>query len=653
MAPSAGSGELFGNFSNLALQSPTTLSAVPGFAPFLMGGSIPGNSAAVLSSPLQPPTVSVGTHDGSRGSAFQNAHVQQQHDGQQQQTFYFGAGQHPQSQQPSSYFTPQQQVQLQQMLMMAPPTSDPSFHQGNAASSGNHAMLANFLLQQQMQQAQLQELSQAYAQQQAILEAAAAFVLQQQQQQQQSMPTMMLGQGSAPGSTAAEHALVALQAQKGRLTELARTPSGSSTIQAILKDHGATDPRVATTICEELFPAFGDLMLDSHGCYVAKTLLDNLPPQAVHQLLSSVVANDPQLGYSLCIHSLHTRRVVQHIIDTYDPSFLLDVLIGRCADVATTQQGCIVMQRSMDRAPPGPKKDALTAMIHKNFLAFAKDPFANYVVQHLLEIGDRERNSEVVSQAVAGRVVELSCNKFASNVMEKCLFHVTAEVQHQILHEMYTSGSETLINMLGDSFGNYIIQSSIALATFRDVWFINDHLRPVLRHTPYGHKIESRLDRRMKGKAVQAKVPGSVGFGDGDEDGDNVDTLEERRPARPGNFAPSSGRGRGSYRGGEGHGRGGGWNRQPHHQQGGYDAGQHGYLSAPSPSGMHMMQQQQPNVQALDPAVASNLLMLIQQQQQQQQQAFQSPFQPPNMQPQQYNMPAGHMHALPPNEMPW
>jgi len=122
-------------------------------------------------------------------------------------------------------------------------------------------------------------------------------------------------------------------------------------------------------------------------------------------------------------------------------------------------------------------------------------------------VGDRDLTSNALWKALQGSVVELSCNKFASNVVEKCLFHVTADVQHLILAEMYDAGPNVLYDMLQDSFGNYIIQSSIALATFRDVAFIDERLRPVLAHTPYGHKIEARLDRRLKGKPVTARTP--------------------------------------------------------------------------------------------------------------------------------------------------
>lgn len=322
-------------------------------------------------------------------------------------------------------------------------------------------------------------------------------------QQHAPMPSHAAHNNHASNSVAAPPTYDDLIAMQGSMIEHARTANGSSFIQSAVKE--TADPRCVTFIWAELAPALSDLLLDAHGCYVIKTLLDRLPSQELRFVLDSIAA-DEQLGFSICTHSLHTRRVVQHIIENVDGLFLCDLMARRPADIAMTQQGCIVMQRSMDNSS-GPARDALLAAICSNIVLFARDPFANYVVQHLMEVGEREATAFAMWKAVEGRVVELACNKFASNVIEKCLFHVTARVQHDMLVEMYSAGPQILFNMLQDSFGNYIIQSSIALATFRDVAFIDEKLRPVLVHTPYGHKIEARLDRRLKGKPVTARSP--------------------------------------------------------------------------------------------------------------------------------------------------
>ena len=164
------------------------------------------------------------------------------------------------------------------------------------------------------------------------------------------------------------------------------------------------------------------------------------------------------------------------------------------------------MQRAMDLCKE-PQRSQLFSIIFDNIAEFAVDPFANYVVQHMLEIGEKDLVSSAVVRAFRGQVVRLSCNKFASNVMEKCLFHVTPDAQHELIQEMYDADGEVLYNMLQDSFGNYMIQSSIALATYKDVFYIQERLQNVLQRTPYGHKIELRIERRLKGRPVGTRSP--------------------------------------------------------------------------------------------------------------------------------------------------
>ena len=124
--------------------------------------------------------------------------------------------------------------------------------------------------------------------------------------------------------------------QSGNLVEMARTSHGSSFIQAALRPEA--DPANVQVIWNELQPFFTDLLLDAHGCYVIKSAMERMQPADLEQFIR-VIACDEQLVFSMCTHSLHTRRVVQFILETMDNTFIVQVLINRCREVGTTQQG--------------------------------------------------------------------------------------------------------------------------------------------------------------------------------------------------------------------------------------------------------------------------------------------------------------------------
>jgi Pumilio-family RNA binding repeat len=49
-----------------------------------------------------------------------------------------------------------------------------------------------------------------------------------------------------------------------------------------------------------------------------------------------------------------------------------------------------------------------------------QDPFGNYVVQYVLELGHPEASAQIMQQ-LFGHYAELAQQKFSSNVVEKCL----------------------------------------------------------------------------------------------------------------------------------------------------------------------------------------------------------------------------------------
>eukprot|EP00744_Colponema_vietnamica_P000466 GILI01000842.1.p1 GENE.GILI01000842.1~~GILI01000842.1.p1 ORF type:complete len:528 (+),score=121.21 GILI01000842.1:104-1585(+) len=288
-----------------------------------------------------------------------------------------------------------------------------------------------------------------------------------------------------------------VRSQQGTFLELAHTANGSAFLQAAIRGTQTDTQQCIDLISAELLPHLGDLLLDSHGCYIIKTLMERMPVAQLQEVLVKQIAPDESLVYSLCTHSLHTRRVVQFLLDTVDCTFLIDTITARCNEIATTQQGCIVVQRAMDVAKEAQRK-ALFDTIQSQFNSFCYDPFANYVLQHMFAVGNPSEIGQGVWPHIKGNVINLSCNKFASNVVEKCLSNLPTELQHELLQEMYDVTEERLLGMLQDSFGNYIIQTSIALAPQRDIPFMRTKLQAVLDRTPYGHKIESRLERRRK-----------------------------------------------------------------------------------------------------------------------------------------------------------
>lgn len=81
----------------------------------------------------------------------------------------------------------------------------------------------------------------------------------------------------------------------------------------------------------------------------------------------------------------------------------------------------------------------VTAEIIESAKVLSADQYGNYVVQHLLEHGSPIKRSMMVTEFV-GRIVTMSYNKHASNVIEKCLTFGCDRDRQVITNEIISTG---------------------------------------------------------------------------------------------------------------------------------------------------------------------------------------------------------------------
>jgi len=123
-----------------------------------------------------------------------------------------------------------------------------------------------------------------------------------------------------------------------------------------------------------------------------------------------------------------------------------------------------------------------------------QDAFGNYVVQYVLDIG-QTGPSGAIMESLMGHYGELSMQKFSSNVVEKCLkLGGLEEVRNRVVREL--TASPLLPRLLQDSYGNYVIQSALAVSSGDVHSGMVDAIRPhvgSLRGTPHGKRILQKM----------------------------------------------------------------------------------------------------------------------------------------------------------------
>ena len=87
----------------------------------------------------------------------------------------------------------------------------------------------------------------------------------------------------------------------------------------------------------------------------------------------------------------------------------------------------------------------------------------NYLIKHLLEI-NKGKDCEEIFKAIQGKVYELSIHKFASNIIERCLYFGSKEQKNILIDEVLSKediAHDSIISLVKDKFGNYVVQKMI------------------------------------------------------------------------------------------------------------------------------------------------------------------------------------------------
>ncbi|KAL5118771.1 mRNA binding protein puf3 [Pleosporales sp. CAS-2024a] len=156
------------------------------------------------------------------------------------------------------------------------------------------------------------------------------------------------------------------------------------------------------------------------------------------------------------------NHVIQKVIDRV-PFEHIQVIVesfrGHIGVLAVNSYGCRVIQRLLEKVPEPQRRFILTEL-HARGAELITDSYGNYVTQHVIEHGLPEDRAKIVSLITAQFLV-FSKHKFASNVVERCLVCGSDEQRRELVNAFIAKnerGENSLLNLLKDGYGNYVIQ---------------------------------------------------------------------------------------------------------------------------------------------------------------------------------------------------
>ncbi|KAG4304683.1 hypothetical protein PORY_001736 [Pneumocystis oryctolagi] len=270
--------------------------------------------------------------------------------------------------------------------------------------------------------------------------------------------------------------------------ELMTDPFGNYLCQKLL-EHCNDEER--TTIIKSVASSLVPISLNMHGTRTVQKMIEYLStPEQVQIVINALNSNVVTL-----IKDLNGNHVIQKCLNKLssdDIQFIFDAICSNCIEVATHRHGCCVLQRCIDHASDS-QKIQIAKEITNHALNLVQDPFGNYVVQYILDLGD-SRFSEPLIHRFIGNVCLLSVQKFSSNVIEKCIRMAEPSTRSLLIEEL----PKKMGSLIRDSYANYVIQTSLDYADRIQRKQLVDCIVPLLpsiRSTAVGRKISMRIEK--------------------------------------------------------------------------------------------------------------------------------------------------------------
>ncbi|BAF24176.1 Os08g0519800 [Oryza sativa Japonica Group] len=260
-------------------------------------------------------------------------------------------------------------------------------------------------------------------------------------------------------------------------------------------EHGTPEQRrdLATKLVGHVLP----LSLQMYGCRVIQKALEVMELDQKIELVRELDGNIMR-----CVRDQNGNHVIQKCIEcvpTEHIGFVVSAFRGQVASLSMHPYGCRVIQRVLEHCGGDSQGQCIIDEILESACVLAQDQYGNYVTQHVLERGRGHERTQIISK-LAGQVVTMSQNKFASNVIEKCFQHGDMTERDLLIREIVkqTEGNDNLLAMMKDQYANYVVQKILETCNEQQrellLSRVKGHLQALRKYT-YGKHIVSRVEQ--------------------------------------------------------------------------------------------------------------------------------------------------------------
>ena len=291
-----------------------------------------------------------------------------------------------------------------------------------------------------------------------------------------------------------------------------------------------------------------DIMTDQYGNYVIQKLVDNCDKKLISKMLKNLSQNiNSKTLYEISINNYGTRplqkmfenlssnltqediniilnltkgnvqnlikdingnRVIQSIIQNIKNKEVLTPIYkemnNNIIEIIKTKSGCCVFAKVLLNITES-DLNSIVDIIFNNINQLLNDEFGNISLKRIIKLNNENYNQKIFNY-IKDNIVQLSCQKFSSNVIEACIDNTTSLKKNTI--EKLIDNENNIHDLIFDQFGNYIVQKALQNAEQKEFDIIIRKIKEnekKLKQTQNGKIIFEKLMKNYKKYLVENK----------------------------------------------------------------------------------------------------------------------------------------------------
>ena len=248
-----------------------------------------------------------------------------------------------------------------------------------------------------------------------------------------------------------------------------------------------------------------EISINPYGTRALQKLFDNLGNSLSEEDINIILKFCQGNIYPM-IKDINGNHVIQSVIENIkNKDYLTPIYKEMCDNIVpimkTKSGSCCVFPKILNNINDE-DSDKMINCIIDNIDKLINDENANFAIQKIIKLNKNLYNNKIFNY-IQDKIVKLSVQKFSSNVIETLIVNIP-NLKDKIIAKIIESNS--IINLLSDKFGNYIIQKSLSNANTEDFNTIIKNIKnnvKLLKQSNHGKKIYEKLIKSYKQLVIE------------------------------------------------------------------------------------------------------------------------------------------------------